>query len=89
MPKHSIVNVECQCGQQLARYEKDAPGHLVKMYLRNILIDRAGVFLVEPPLEVGAQIFCPSCEKRVATVQMIHGQPAAKMNQGAIRPINT
>ena len=89
MPENRVIEVKCKCGQDLARYEKEGKGQLIKMYLSNILLDRAGVFLVDPPLANGAQVLCPSCEKRVATVQMIHGRPAAKMNQGAIKPIKT
>lgn len=89
MPGTKVVEVGCQCGQDLARYEKVGQGHLLKMYLSHILVDRAGIFLTNPPLENGVSVFCPKCEKRVATIQMIHGEPAAKMNQGAIKPVNT
>jgi hypothetical protein len=89
MPEIKIVEVQCRCGTELARYRKEGKGHLIKMFLRGILIDRAGVFLKQPPLPTGTNIICPKCEKRVATIQMIHGEPAAKMNQGAIKPINT
>lgn len=89
MPKRTIVDVECRCGQALARYEKKEQGHLVKMYLMHILLDKAGVFLVKPPLSTGAEVFCPKCNKRVAVLSMIHGQPAAKINQGQVKPVNT
>ena len=84
-----IIEVQCKCNQDLARYQKEGKGRLQKMYLRKILIDRAGIFLTDPPLQNDDNVFCPSCESRVATIQMIHGQPAAKMNQGAIKPIRT
>jgi len=82
-----VIEVECKCGQGLARYEKVGKGRLQKMYLDMILKDRAGTFSSD--FETDQDIFCPSCEKRVATIQMIHGRPAAKMNQGAIKPIRT
>jgi len=82
-----IIEVECKCGQELAKYEKVGKGRLQKMYLDMILEDRAGVFSGE--FEIEQNIFCPSCEKRVATLQMVHGRPAAKMNQGAIKPVKT
>lgn len=54
-----------------------------------ILVDPTGVFLTQPPLDLGEDIICRSCKKRIATVQMIRGRPAAKMNQGAIKKIKT
>lgn len=89
MPENKVIELFCKCGKELARYRKEGKGHLIKMFLRNILVDRAGVFLKTPPLPNGSQVNCPSCEKRVATIQMIHGEPAAKLNQGAIKQVNT
>jgi len=82
-----IIEVECKCGQRLARYEKVGKGRLQKMYLDMILKDRAGVF--SDDFEINQDIFCPGCNKRVATIKGIHGKLAAKMNQGAIKPIRT
>ena len=82
-----VIEVECRCGQDLAKYEKEGKGRLVKMYLDMILNDKAGIFSGE--LETGKEIFCPSCSKRVGTVQMVHGRPAAKMNQGVIKQTGT
>lgn len=81
--KGKVIEVKCGCGQELARYEKVGKGRLVKMYLDMILEDEAGIF--PERLETGTEIHCPGCDKRVATVQMVHGRPAAKMNQGAIK----
>lgn len=47
----------------------------MKMYLDMISIDRAGVF--EEKMDIGANIICPNCNKRIATIEMIHGRPAA------------
>lgn len=82
-----VIEVDCKCGQELAKYEKVGKGRLQKMYLDMVLEDRAGVF--SGSFETDQDIFCPNCEKRVATVKMVHGRPAAKMNQGAIKPVKT
>lgn len=86
-----IIEVECQCGQPLAKYEKVGKGQLQKMYLDMILVDRASIFRAEGEqgLSTGTEIYCSNCGKRVATVQMIHGRPAAKINHGAVKPIRT
>ena len=57
------------------------------MWFERIAIDIAEIFLKEPPLPLNTEIFCPGCGKRVATVQLVNGKHAAKMNQGAIKPI--
>lgn len=85
MAKSHVIEVECKCGQQLARYFKDIPGLLIKMYLSEIRIDRAGVFLKIPPLQTGSKIYCPKCQKLVAVIELVHGRPAAKICQGNIK----
>jgi hypothetical protein len=89
VPGTKVIDVKCQCGQDIARYEKVGRGTLRKMYLDKILTDHTGRFLIDPPLPNGTQIQCPSCNKRIATIQMIHGRPAAKMNQGTIKKVKT
>lgn len=86
-----VIEVECQCGQPLAKYEKVGKGQLQKMYLDMILVDRAGIFAKESEqgLTTGTEIYCSNCKKRVATVHIIHGRPAAKINHGAVKPIHT
>jgi hypothetical protein len=85
MVKRSTIEVSCQCGAPLAHYQKRGKGRLVKMFFERILIDRAGVFLTDPPLPLNQAIACPRCGRRVATVQVVRGKYAAKMNQGAVR----
>jgi hypothetical protein len=87
MNEMRIIDVDCKCGQALARYKKAKRGALQKMYLDMILEDKAGVF--SGKIQTGENIFCPSCKKRVATVHMIHGRPAAKVNHGAVKSIRT
>lgn len=87
MSEVRVINVECKCGQALARYKKVKKGSLQKMYLDMILEDRADVF--NKKFENTESIFCPNCKKRIATVCMIHGRPAAKINHGAVRGIRT
>lgn len=87
MVKQRSIDVFCQCGQHLAKYRKGGKGRLVKMWFARILQDSTGIFLTDPPLALHQDIFCPSCHKRVATVQLVRGRYAAKMNQGAIKDI--
>ncbi|MEK7497967.1 MAG: hypothetical protein AAB656_03545 [Patescibacteria group bacterium] len=89
--KGRVIEVGCQCGQPLARYEKVGKGKLQKMYLDMILEDRTGIFIKEgeQSLSTGTEIYCSNCGKRVATVQMIHGRPAAKINHGVVKPVRT
>ncbi len=84
MVKRRSLEVVCKCGEPLARYKKRGKGRLVKMFFERIARDHAGIFLLDPPLPLHHEIFCPSCHKRVATVQIISGKYAAKLNQGAI-----
>ncbi len=85
-PRRS-VEVYCQCGRLLARYKKGGKGRLVKMWFERIAQDHAEVFLKDPPLPLNTEIHCPDCQKRIATVQIVRGKYAAKMNQGGIKPI--
>ncbi len=87
MVKRRTIEVSCRCGAVLADYKKRGKGRLVKMFFERIAVDRAGVFLREPPLPLNSEIHCPGCGKRVATVRIVSGKYAAKMNQGAIQPI--
>ena len=87
MIKRRARKVECQCGEPLARYSKGGKGRLRKMFFERILEDQARIFIKEPPLPLGTDIHCPACRKRVATVQIVSGKYAAKMNQGAIRQL--
>lgn len=82
-----IIEVECGCGQKLAKYRKVGSGRLRKMYLDMILDDKTGVFKTD--LKTGENIFCINCNNRIATIQMIHGRPAAKMNQGVIKKVGS
>lgn len=85
--KYRVITVNCQCGLQLARYRKGGKGRLVKMFLSRIVEDSAEIFLVEPRKALGEDVHCPACKKRVATLQMIRGKVAAKVNRGGVAPI--
>lgn len=77
--------MECRCSRPLARYRKGGKGRLIKMFFDRIVVDHAGVFLTDPPLPLHEEILCPNCGTRVATVQIVKGRYAAKINQGGIR----
>ena len=79
------LEVACVCGQPLARYRKGGKGRLIKLFLDRVVVDHAGIFVTEPKLPLHAEIACPTCDRRVATVQVIRGRYAAKLNQGAVR----
>ena len=83
--KRQTIDVECHCGEPLARYRKGGKGRLVKMFLDRIVVDHVGRFVTEPPLPLHAYVYCPACAARVATVQIVRGRYAAKVNQGAVR----
>lgn len=85
-PRRS-VEVSCRCGQALARYKKGGKGRLIKMWFTRIDVDRAGIFLLDPPLPLHQDIHCPSCGKRVGTVQIVRGKYAVKVNHGAVKPL--
>lgn len=85
--KGKVIETECRCGQSLAKYKKVGKGKLQKMYLDMIIEDRAKIF--PAGLITGQEIYCSNCGKRVATIQMVHGRPAAKINHGAVKPIET
>ena len=85
MPSYRAIEVVCSCGAPLARYQKGGTGRLVKMFFHKILTDRAGVFVTDPPRKLDEEILCPQCSRRVATVRVVRGQYAAKVNQGAVR----
>ncbi len=87
MAQRQFIDVACDCGAPLARYRKSGKGRLVKMFLDKIAVDRAGIFHTEPPPKLHDEIHCPGCGSRVATLHMIRGRPAAKVNQGAVRVV--
>jgi len=83
-----IIEVVCQCGQKIAKYEKVKSGFLMKMYLDKILIDYTGN-LSNHHFNLEDEIFCPNCNKRIASIKMIHGRLAAKINHGVVKKIST
>jgi hypothetical protein len=85
MVKRRTLKVHCECGQLLAHYSKSGQGRLRKMWFERILKDPLNIFLTEPLKVLNEDILCPKCQKRVATVQIIGGKYAAKMNQGTVR----
>ena len=77
------ITVFCKCGAKLVRYRKRGKGRLVKIHRLRITKDYAGVFSDET-LPEGADILCPSCGARVATVKKVSGKWVHKVNQGQI-----
>jgi len=75
----------CACGEPLFRYHKRGTGRLIKCFLELIYDDRVGVRDI-PGMHV--DVYCPSCKKRIGTIQRIHGKPALKLNQGTIKNVH-
>ena len=72
-----ILDVQCEhCATHISYYQKDGPGHLLRMY-----VDR---FIDTKP--EGAQLICPSCE-RILGVHIMYERekrPAYRLFAGAI-----
>lgn len=83
MAKGKIIDIHCRCGYLLFRYYKAGKGRLIKCIIERLTEDRVGL--------TGAQTFskplCPSCHKELGTIQIIHGKPALKLNQGTIQGV--
>ena len=55
----------------------------MKIHRDCIAEDYTGLFINDFS-EKGTDIHCPSCEKRIATVQIINGKYVNKVNQGQL-----
>ncbi len=75
------VDVSCNCGQRLFVYRKSGKGRLIKLFKSKIVESTA---FFDPQ---NAQWLCPSCQCVCGRESLINGQPAIKLNQGAIRKI--
>jgi hypothetical protein len=78
-----IVEIQCRCGFTLFRYYKAGKGRLIKLMLRRLTEDFAGI----SEAATFSRPQCPNCHKELGIIMMIHGEPALKLNQGTIRPI--
>ena len=87
-PERRVIKVQCQCGEELARYEKEGKGRLIKMYVDHI-VKGPLVPTEETKYENEEDVLCPKCEERIGTVKMVHGRPAIKINQGQIKKTGT
>ena len=76
-----VIKVQCRCGQLLLKYFKAGRGRLLKCYLDQVRDEHVAV----AQLPLGARPACPNCGKELGVVQMIHGRPALKINQGTIK----
>ena len=85
MAKSHVIEVECKCGNPLARYYKDVPGILLKLYLDEIRIDRAKIF--EGKHDKGYEFKCPKCERLIGIADLVKGRPAVKVEQKNLKRI--
>lgn len=83
MKNAKLIDIQCNCGFLLFRYYKAGKGRLIKCMIKRLHTDNVGLG--------GAVTFsrplCPSCQKELGIVMMIHGEPALKLNQGTIKGI--
>ena len=84
MTRLTTLEVTCRCGTPLFKYQKMDTGRLIKCFLSKILQDYARL---PAGLKIGDMVFCPDCRQRIGSIQMIHGEPAVKLNQGQIKPV--
>ena len=84
MTRITTVTVECKCGQRVFKYQKAGTGRLIKCFLGRILEDYISL---PKHLPTGASVLCSKCSERIGTIQLIHGAPAVKLNQGQIQPV--
>ena len=78
-----IIEIHCQCGFLLFRYFKAGKGRLIKCLIPRLSEDFVGL----KGAATASKPRCPSCDKELGIIQMIHGEPALKLNQGTIRGI--
>ncbi len=81
--KYNIWKVFCKCGFKLVDYRKKGPGRLRKIHRDRISKDFTGIFL-DDKSPVGTDVFCPKCQKRIATIQKVNGKYVNKVNQGQL-----
>jgi len=83
LTKYKVLTVFCRCGQKLLKYKKGPGRRLLKIHRDRITEDYTGIF-IDDYSETGTDIHCPSCDKRIATVQIVKGKYVNKVNQGQL-----
>lgn len=83
LTKYKILTVYCRCGLKLLKYKKGPGRRLLKIHRDRITEDYTGIFINDFSAK-GTDILCPSCDKRIATVQIINGKYVNKVNQGQL-----
>ena len=83
LTKYKILTVFCRCGQKLLKYKKGPGRRLLKIHRDRITEDYTGIFINDHS-EIGTNIHCPFCDKRIATVQIVNGKYVNKVNQGQL-----
>jgi len=81
-----IKTLYCDCNTKLLDYRKRGNGRWIKVHQSRISKDFTGIFSGNS-LPEGSDIFCPQCQKRIATVRMVNGKWVYKLNQGTIGKI--
>ena len=80
--KSHQLTVYCKCGKRLVKYKKGSGRRLVKIHADRVSKDYENLFVNNFP--ENTDIFCPSCEKRIATIKKINGKYINKLNQGRV-----
>ncbi|MDH3393687.1 MAG: hypothetical protein OEL66_06740 [Desulfobulbaceae bacterium] len=83
LTKYKILTIYCKCGEKLLKYKKGPGRRLLKIHRDRITEDFTGIFINDYS-EKGTDIYCRSCNERIATVQIVNGKYVNKVNQGQL-----
>ena len=83
LTKYKILTIYCKCGQKLLKYKKGPGRRLLKIHRDRITEDWTGIFINDYS-DQGTDIFCPACDGRIATVQVVNGKYVYKLNLGQL-----
>lgn len=83
LTKYKILTIYCNCTAKLLKYKKGPGRRLLKIHKDRITKDYYDIFKNDTS-EKNTDIYCPECQKRIATIQIIGGKYINKVNQGQI-----
>ena len=83
LTQYKILTIYCKCDFKLLKYKKGPGNRLLKVHRDRITKDYTGIFIKDYSDE-NTDIFCPNCNKRLATVKCINGKYVNNLNQGQI-----
>lgn len=81
--RYKTISVFCKCGKLLVKYKKWGKWRLRKIHRDRITTDYTGK-LTDKTSPVWTDVLCPSCEERIASIQIVSGKYVHKVNQGQL-----